>query len=54
VLGVRAGLVAGMKVIGYAPLDRDAPQWADLGASVIRHMNELPVRLQELAAGGVT
>ena len=49
-LGVRAGVAAGMRVIGYAPLASDASELAGLGASVIRHMRELPERLKELAA----
>jgi HAD superfamily hydrolase (TIGR01509 family) len=48
-LGVRAAVAAGMPVIGYAPLARDAAELAGLGASVIRHMRQLPERLNALA-----
>jgi HAD superfamily hydrolase (TIGR01509 family) len=51
-LGVRAGVAAGMKVIGYAPLAHDAMELARLGATVIRNMDELPARLNALPAGG--
>jgi HAD superfamily hydrolase (TIGR01509 family) len=53
-LGVRAGVAAGMTVIAYAPAAQDAAELADLGASVIRHMHELPARLNALAADAVT
>ena len=52
VLGVRAGLAAGMTVFGYAPLERDAADLAGLGARVIRHMGELPARVRELGERG--
>jgi HAD superfamily hydrolase (TIGR01509 family) len=41
-LGGRAAIAANMHVIGYAPVAQDAQELAGLGASVIRHIRELP------------
>jgi len=49
-LGVRAAVAANMHVIGYAPDSDVAAELEALGASAIRHMHELPQRLNNLTA----
>jgi HAD superfamily hydrolase (TIGR01509 family) len=43
--GIQAGLAAGMKVFAYHP-HGDETELQSLGATVFRHMNELPALLQ--------
>jgi HAD superfamily hydrolase (TIGR01509 family) len=45
VLGVRAGLAAGMTVLAYVA-DSDAMELESLGATPFQHMNELPALIQ--------